>query len=411
VAGKTFRGVGEDEAPSVHIDEDDSRPRLIDEDDARGLHSGPTVVDDQKVAEVLKKLRSLDRPPGPLTGVTEVVVDANSSEPTRLDSQPIQIDTGPAVTLGGAAVTGAGSGLASLEDVMYPLKRATEIGRSLSTPAAGQPVTVPPDAVRGTLFGRSIHLPDVNAPDAADIELSSGAVQFLDGAPGALQPFPLAERPAVVVPPPTALPSARFHTPFDVNGHTQVVDPPRSKAFKRLLAFVGGLSIAGAGVWAWWQYGGGHAASGNPPAVAAPVAAPPSAAPPSIDPMPPSAPTAPATPAPAAPPAATPPVAAPAAAAPAPDPAAAPAARPATAPEAAVPAPAAPADEPRPPSPTRPPAHARTRHAAPTKARHAAAKPTPPPDDAEPAETNKPVHSPKHPAAIDDPDATMGPSE
>ena len=297
MAGKTFRGVGEDEAPSVRIDEDDYRPRLIDEDDARGLHSGPTVVDDQKVAEVLKKLRSLDKPPGPLTGVTEIVVDANSSEPTRLDSQPIQIDTGPAVKLGGAAVTGAGSGLASLEDVMYPLKRATEVGRSPSTPAAGQPVTVPPDAARGTLFGRSIHLPDVNAPDAADIELSSGAVQFLDGAPGGLQPFPLADRPAVVVPPPTSLPSARFHTPFDVDGHTQVVDPPRSKAFKRLLAFVGGLSIAGAGVWAWWQYGGGHAASSNPPAVAAPVAAPPSAAPPSIDPMPPSAATAPAAPA------------------------------------------------------------------------------------------------------------------
>ena len=73
---------------------------------------------------------------------------------------------------------------------MYPLKRATAIGRSLSTPAAGNPVTVPPDAVRGTLFGRSIHLPDVNAPDAADIELSSGAVQFLDGAPGGVATVP-----------------------------------------------------------------------------------------------------------------------------------------------------------------------------------------------------------------------------
>ena len=66
---------------------EDDAPRLVDEDeDARGLYSGPTVVDDQKVAEVLKKLRSLDRPPGPLTGVTEAVVDANSSEPTRIDS-------------------------------------------------------------------------------------------------------------------------------------------------------------------------------------------------------------------------------------------------------------------------------------------------------------------------------------
>jgi len=400
VAGKTFRGVGEDEAPSLRIDEDDSRPRLIDEDDARGLHSGPTVVDDQKVAEVLKKLRSLDKPPGPLTGVTEVVVDANSSEPTRLDSQPIQIDTGPAVKVGGAA---ADSGPASLQDVMYPLKRATAVGRSLSTPVAGQPVTVPLDAVRGTVFGHSIHLPDVNAPDTADVELSSGAVQFLDGAPGGSQPFPLADRPAVVIPPPTSPPAARFHTPFDVDSHTQLVDPQRSKTFKRFLAFVGGLSIAGAGIWAWWQYGGGgHAASTNPPAVAAPVATPPS-----IDPMPPSGASAPSAPAPAA----TPTVAAPAAAAPAPDPVPAPAARPAVPPEAAVPAPAPPADEPRPASPTRQPAHARTRHAGSTKARHAAAKPAPPPDDAVPAEASNAVHSHKRAAEPEDPDATMGPSE
>ena len=53
----------------------DGRPqdRGRDDDDPHGVHSGPTVVDDAKVAEVLKKLRTLDRPPGPLTGVTEVV--------------------------------------------------------------------------------------------------------------------------------------------------------------------------------------------------------------------------------------------------------------------------------------------------------------------------------------------------
>jgi hypothetical protein len=401
VAGKTFRGVGEDEAPSVRIDEDDSRPRLIDEDDARGLHSGPTVVDDQKVAEVLKKLRSLDRPPGPLTGVTEVVVDANSSEPTRLDSQPIQIDTGPAVNLAGVAAKEADSGPAGLEDVMYPLKRATAVGRSASTPADAQSVTVSPDVARGTMFGHSIHLPDVNAPDAADIELSSGAVQFLDGAPSGPQPFPLADRPAVVVPPPTSAPAARFHTPFDVDSHTQLVDPPRAKTLKRLLAFVGGLSIAGAGLWAWWQYGGGHAASNNPPPAAAPVATPPS-----IDPMPPSAATAPAAPAAAVAPAPTP--AAPAAAAPTPDPAPTPATRPAAAPEVAAPAPAVPADEPHPPAPKR----AHTRHSAASHERHAAAKPAPPPpDDAEPAASSKPGRAHKGAADIEDPDATMAPSD
>ena len=96
--------------PPSRIDEDDSRPRLIDEDDARGLHSGPTVVDDQKVAEVLKKLRSLDKPPGPLTGVTES--SSTRTRPSRPGStrSRSRIDTGPAVTLGGAAMTEAGSG-------------------------------------------------------------------------------------------------------------------------------------------------------------------------------------------------------------------------------------------------------------------------------------------------------------
>src|SRR5437763_1214066 len=83
-----------------------------EEDAARGRRSGPAVVDEQRVAELLRRLRSLDRVPGPLTGVTEVVVDANSSEQTRIDSQPVAIDTAP---------IRADSGPASLEDVMYPL--------------------------------------------------------------------------------------------------------------------------------------------------------------------------------------------------------------------------------------------------------------------------------------------------
>ena len=50
---------------------------------------------------------------------------------------------------------------------MYPLKRQTSIGRSLSPTTAEAPVTIPADAGRGTMFGHSIHLPDVNAPDEA----------------------------------------------------------------------------------------------------------------------------------------------------------------------------------------------------------------------------------------------------
>ena len=296
---------------------------------------------------------------------------------------------------------------------MYPLKRATEIGRSLEH--AGRGATG--DAFRrtpcaGRCSGAASICPTstprtrrTSSCRRAPFNFSTGRRAGCNRSRSPIDRRSSSHRRR-------RAPAARFHTPFDVNGHTQVVDPPRSKAFKRLLAFVGGLSIAGAGVWAWWQYGGGHAASRNPPAVAAPVAAPPSAAPPSIDPMPPSAATAPAAPAPAAPPEATPPVAAPAAAAPAPDPAPAPAAHAAAAPEAAVPA--ARRSGGRAPSPIADAtAGARphpTRGAHESAARGRKANP-PPPDDAEPAETNKPVHSPKRPAAIDDPDATMGPSE
>jgi hypothetical protein len=389
VAGKPYRGVGDD----------DGRPRLIDEDDAQGLNSGPTVVDDQKVAEVLKKLRSLDRPPGPLTGVTEVVVDADSSEPTRIDSisSSIEIDTGPAVQL--APGMEADTSPARLEDMMYPGQRPTAIGRSFSTPADGQPVTIPPDAARGTLFGHSIHLPDVNSPDAIDAEISSGAIDFLDGAPAALQPFPLADRPALVVPPPTSSPRPQFRTPFEADLHTQLVDPRRSKG-KRLLAFVGGLSIAGLGVFAWMKYGGGSI----PGLTSTPQAAAPAVVP---------------TPSPVAPSAAAP--------APTEGTAPAPAAAAETHPAAAAPTTAAaeapvapPADEPTPPAPAEPArksrrsstterraAKAASSKAAPSKAAPAPSKDAPPPSD----DASKPNRAHKKAGVSEDPDATLPPSE
>jgi hypothetical protein len=153
VAGKTFSGVGgENSTPDAY------------EDDARGVYSGPTVVDDRKVEAGLEQLRSLDRPPGPLTGITKAVVDPGSGEPTQVAE------------------------LASYN------ARPTAVGRSASAPAA-QPVTIPVDAVRGTMFGHSIHLPDINAPDSTMEELSSGSVQVIDSesGPQPVQPFPLAE--------------------------------------------------------------------------------------------------------------------------------------------------------------------------------------------------------------------------
>ena len=290
---------------------------------------------------------------------------------------------------------------------MYPLKRATAVGRSLSTPAAGQPVTIPPDAVRGTLFGHSIHLPDVNAPDAADVELSSGAVQFLDGSPPASQPFPLADstrgrrsrrrrrRPA-----------ARFrHALRRRLAHAAGRSAQRSKTFERFLALrrrpvdrrrgclgAGGNTAAVAMPRRTNAAGRGRA--GRDAARRSTRCRRRGAA----RPLPAPAPTP--TRGRARPPSRR--------------------ARPGSGPGGSPgcqrprrrPAPAAaPADEPRPASPSATAARTPARHAAPRDERHAAAKPTPPPDDAAPAEASKPGHAHKRPAVQEDPDATMAPSE
>ncbi len=340
MAGKTFRGVG-DAKGGPSRDGKDAVPRLADEDDdPQGLHSGPTVVDDAKVAEVLKKLRTLDRAPGPLTGVTEVVVDSDSSGPTRVDSGPAKVEAAPTAKIHVGTGLKVDPGPASLQDIMYPLQRPTAIGRSQGPSAEEQPVTVPTDLARGTMLGRSIHLPHANAPEEAAIELSSGAVQFADGPPAPSQPFPLAERPAIVVPAPVA-PPQRFHTPYDhPDTHTDV-QLPRSKGFAKAMALLGGVAVVGAAWFAWKNmrekaFGPDPTATpavqpAAPPAAPAiePLAAPPpgaaaAAAPPAEGPSPTAAPagegTAPA-PAPAAAPPPTPAAAAEPTPAPAPTPA------------------------------------------------------------------------------------------
>ncbi len=393
MAGKTFRGVGDDEESSRRTDQDGT-PEYDDEDDSRGVNSGPTVVDDKKVAEVLKKLRSLDRPPGPLTGVTDVVVDDNSSGQTRVDSGPIQLDSGAVRPAESGPTMKVDAGPASLQDIMYPL-RATALGRSPSTPTDAQAVTVPADLARGTLFGHSIHLPDVNAPDEASIELSSGSIQFQDRTPPPAQPFPLAERPAVALPPPTA-PAQRFHTPYETDPGTDRVNPRRGK-LKGMLALLGSFAVVAGGFVAWKQWNVQQADANASPQVPAAAAKPSPVVGPAIVPLP-SPPPSP-DPAPAPAPAATAPAPPPAAPA-TPQPAPAAAARPAAAPtDEPTPAPAAVAE----PKPT-------TRRAPPAPERRPAAKSVAPAEASPPA-TSKPVRSRRRAAAIsEDPDATLPPS-
>ena len=244
VAGKTFSGVGgENSTPDAY------------EDDARGVYSGPTVVDEYKVAAGLKQLRSLDRPPGPLTGITEAVTDAGSGEPTQIAELP------------------------------RTSVRPTAVGRSSSAPAA-PPVTVPIDAGRGTMFGHSIHLPDINAPDSTLEELSSGSAQVIDGdtGPQAVQPFPLAEPPvrrAVAAPAAAPVPMAqslfadveadeRGYRGDDFELDTDVLAARRR--WPRIAAAVAGLAIlGGAAVLLVLRGSGSSSPALTPPATTATV--------------------------------------------------------------------------------------------------------------------------------------------
>jgi hypothetical protein len=380
VAGKTFGGFGDGKNPSASRD---AAPLIADEDDSQGLHSGPTVVDDKKVEEVLRKLRSLDKPPGPLTGVTQMPADPGDSEPTRIDTQAVSgvlaaqtRDPGPA---------------RAVENVMAAQQRPTAIGRSMSADAAEQPVTVPADPGRGTMFGHGIHLPDVNAPDEVSVEVSSGGVQFLPGTPLAAQPFSPAERPLPVAAP-MAPAVERFHAPFGADSYTQLVDPPRRRAVKAVVALLGGAGLVGL-IW-----------FGANKFIVKPAAGPAAVAPAPMAPAPPPAAAAPAqaiAPVPA-------PAAAPAAAAPSPSPA------------RAVPA-AVPAEE---PAPAAPPAavkrtgatrRAAARRAARSAAAAAAAAPaaekpaaTAPDDESTPAD--KPSRGKKKAGVNEDPDATLPPT-
>jgi hypothetical protein len=183
------------------------RSNLPDSDRAT-LYSGPTIVDDNKIADALKKLRSLDDPLGPLSGVTQAVTDPLSAEVTRVaapselgapsardrrmtpsatiapgrsafalgvpsstltsrPTPPAGMAPVPAPTAATsdapAALSDEAAAEAAARTLTQRLARGTAIGRSISAPLPGQmaaPPTVDDRAYKGTLHGRSVHLPD-----------------------------------------------------------------------------------------------------------------------------------------------------------------------------------------------------------------------------------------------------------
>ena len=360
MAGKTFHGIGdiEDEAPP--LGPEGAAPDSADTSDVRGVYSGPTVVDDDKVAEGLERLRSLEMPADLSEPVAELIVDSSSSEPTKI-GQPF-------------------------------MARPTAVGRSMGSEHPSQDLVIPNDPLRGTMFGHTVHLPDLHVPVDAEDKSSSGPIYVPPAAaqsPATTQMVRYQDRPQSV---PGSTPFARNAQPFPLADvfppherdlRTETIPPISRQPVARFVLGVVALAVLGGGAYAWMRQ---RAAEDEDAIPTLPVA------PPTIG----------LEQAPAAPPPPTPPTTLDV-----PAPGAAPAApAPAPAPVVAVPAPA--------PSPTRAPTRPqagdvdsdRSRSSR-SERRRTAAPPTAVSDAPVPAPAPKPR---KKAAVEEDPDATLPPS-
>jgi hypothetical protein len=163
MAGKTLSGIGEDESGKHELGADESDPsiKVVKPPSTRATDrmpmstmigimpivepplEPPPYVDEDKVAEGLKRLRSLDEPLGPIP----------SSMPTLKEGIPV---VGTPTPVNPAAI-------ATATAVELLRSRGTAHGHALSAAAGGQgtlPVSVD-DRMKGTLLGHSLHLPDL----------------------------------------------------------------------------------------------------------------------------------------------------------------------------------------------------------------------------------------------------------
>jgi hypothetical protein len=167
MAGKTLSGIGEDESGKHELAMDESGPswrqdktpstRGVDRLPMSTIIGGPVpsqitavqgpAVDEDKVAEGLKKLRSLDEPLG-------IIPSLPSSMPTLKEGIPAI----------GAAPTPVNLPPATAELIR---SRGTAHGHALSAAArqGNLPISVD-DRMKGTLLGHSLHLPDL--PETTD---------------------------------------------------------------------------------------------------------------------------------------------------------------------------------------------------------------------------------------------------
>jgi hypothetical protein len=416
MAGKTLSGIGDDESGRHELGSDaaasasasggfakkppstrptDRMPMYIGTSGtptvgagaAPAVASGGANVDEDKVAEGLKKLRSLDEPLGPIPTSSTMPTLRDGPAPLTLPkpSNPM----GGTPTLKETPVVGLPTpvnpqAIAAAAAAELIRARGTAHGHALSAAVAGQtsmPVSVD-DRMKGTLLGHDLHLPDLPplpSDDARSAEVrpvapAHDAGALVRGSSSALEPAHDSH---------FSQGDSHF---FDNQTDDEEFAPenPRGKMMVRGAIFLAVVSVFVVAALAWGRF---HKADA-PAEAQAPASAPPTEAQAAVPaPAPTEAQPAAAAPAPAAPPTAQAPAAAP------PPP-------PAPPPVAAVPE-----EEVKPAVVEAPPAaHPKPKHPAvaarPVAAAPHAAKPAAPPHDTKPPTSGKK-------AKDEDPDGTL----
>jgi hypothetical protein len=331
-------------------------------------------VDEDKVAEGLKKLRSLDEPLGAIP----------TSMPT-VKELPAVVEP--------SAVTPATDAAAAASELSR--SRGTAHGHAISPDLLVEivgPVSAD-DRMKGTLLGHMLHLPDDPSPGAEGPKRTAEVREIARVA---------APRTTLLIPPPEADQAAPDFSRGEARSFdaTPINDEltqenPRSKMVARGAIFLAVTSIFVVAAIAWVRAGKTDSTVIEHPVPPIEPGALENAAPPA--PTPPPAPSEPAGT--AAGQGAAPSAPAPAASAPV-------AAPPPAPPAAAAPPPAAPAPKLEEAKPAAPAARAKPRHheaTAPAPTASPAAKPGPPP----PHETTKPAVPAKPGKAQEDPDGTL----
>jgi hypothetical protein len=440
MAGKTLPGIGEDESGEHDAaDKSDSSLRLgagatggltgarstdrmpLTIPVATGF-SGPTVVDDDKVAEGLKKLRSLDEPLGPTpmaTMTTGTIQPGMLAPPSSTTIQPgtmapmTPVSSMPTVKEGTPTLKEGMPAVGAAPPVITPAVAAAELLRSRGT-AHGHalsgnsvnPALLPvaiDDRMKGTLLGHSLHLPDLPEPGSEEKPASPRPAEVRSIAAVQQVPPAGALRPSEMVAD-FSNGDARFFE-SDATSTDFESERPRPNLMFRGVVFFAVVSVFAVAAFAWV-----NARNKSEPEaqVAAPAPAPEPAA--AVEPHP-AAPVA-AEPAPAAAAPTEPAPAVPVAAEPAPTPA------PAVAEPAAAPPPDSPAAKmkrqlaavqaskeakaelPKELRPARPASPAPAR-----PARHTESTRDVPPPVAKP--TPSPTPTAKHGKSVEDPDGTL----